>query len=129
MRVLQYSSILFSTVVIHAFYLQNIIYHHLSILITILSILTHAYKNPNLLINIYIRKIDILVAKFTYLYIAINETPKIIINQPLIILCPISIFSIWIFEIIFPKYFVLLHLILHLLAISSMHIYLYYLYY
>jgi hypothetical protein len=113
MRVLQYSSILFSTVVIHAFYLQNIIYHHLSILITILSILTHAYKNPNLLINIYIRKIDILVAKFTYLYIAINETPKIIINQPLIILCPISIFSIWIFEIIFPKYFVLLHLILH----------------
>lgn len=53
MKILQFTSLLFATVTIHAFYAQNIIYHNLSLLITVFSILTHGY---NLEINNYIKK-------------------------------------------------------------------------
>lgn len=126
MKILQITSLLFSTVVIHAFYLQNIIYHHLILLLTLLSILTHGYE---IKINNNIKKIDRIIAHFVYCYVTIIDTPKIIPIQPLIILCPLSILNIWILEYIYPKYFILHHTIIHLLSISNLHFYLYYLQY
>ena len=123
MKLLQFTSLLFATVTIHAFYVQNIIYHNLSLLITVFSILTHGY---NLAINNYIKKIDKLIAHFTYFYIVCHDTPIIIKIQPLIIICPILLFYIWILEYICPNKFILLHAIFHLSSITSLHFYLYY---
>ena len=102
---LQFTSLLFATVTIHAFYvqflketLQNIIYHNLSLLITVFSILTYGY---NLAINNYIKKIDKLIAHFTYFYIVCHDTSIIKKIQPLIIICPLLLFYIWILEYIY----------------------------
>lgn len=125
MKILQFSSLLFFTVVIHAFYLENVIYHHLSLLITLLSILTHSYDVT--IYHNYIRNIDRIVAHFTYFYVVFIDTPIIIKIQPFIIFFPLSILNLWILEFIYPNKFILLHLMLHILSICSLHTYLYYL--
>ena len=124
MKLLQFTSLFFATVTIHAFYVQNIIYHNLSLLITVFSILTHGY---NLEINNYIKKIDRIVAHYTYCYVVFHDTPIIIQIQPLIIIFPLLLLIIWILEYIYPKKFILLHSIFHLASITSLHFYLYYL--
>jgi hypothetical protein len=124
MKILQFTSLLFATVTIHAFYTQNIIYHNLSLLITVLSILTHGYKIED---KNCIKQIDKIVAHFTFLYVILIDTPKIIKIQPLIILFPISLIIIWILEHIYTEQFILLHTIFHLVSIITLHFHLYYL--
>jgi hypothetical protein len=62
MKLLQFSSIFFITVTIHSYYINNYLYHHLSLFITISSILFHNNENKNNLISY----IDKFLAKFTY---------------------------------------------------------------
>ena len=82
MKILQFSSLLFITVLVHAYYVQNIVYYNLSLIIAILSILTHGYKIED---KNCIKQIDKIVAHFTFLYVILIDTPKIIKIQPLII--------------------------------------------
>jgi len=124
MKILQFSSLLFITVLVHAYYVQNIVYYNLSLIIAILSILTHGYKIED---KNCIKQIDKIVAHFIFIYILFIDTPKIMKIQPLIILFPILLLSIWILEHIYPKYFILLHSIFHLLCIITLHFHLYYL--
>ena len=124
MKILQFSSLLFITVLVHAYYVQNIVYYNLSLIIAILSILTHGYKIED---NNCIKQIDKIVAHFTFLYVILIDTPKIIKIQPLIILFPISLIIIWILEHIYPEQFILLHTIFHLVSIITLHFHLYYL--
>jgi hypothetical protein len=122
MKILQLSSILFSTVVINSFYLNNYIYHHLSLLILISSIFYHGYEPKERYI---IKIIDLVLAKYTYFHIIIYDTPKIINNCPYIIICPISILLLYISEYIWIKKAIYIHFILHIVSIISMHLYLY----
>ena len=124
MKILQFTSLLFITVLIHAFYVDNIKYYNFSLLIALLSILTHSYnvKKKNC-----IKQIDKIVAHFIFLYILLIDTPKIIVIQPLIVLFPILLLIIWIIEHIYPQYFILLHSIFHLVSITALHFHLYYL--
>jgi hypothetical protein len=124
MKILQFTSLLFTTVLIHAFYTKNTIYYNFGLLIALLSILTHGY---NLKEQNCIKLIDKIVAHFIFIYILFIDTPKIMKIQPLIILFPILLLSIWILEHIYPKYFILLHSIFHLLCIITLHFNLYYL--
>jgi hypothetical protein len=124
MKILQFSSLLFITVLVHAYYVQNIVYYNLSLIIAILSILTHGYKIED---KNCIKQIDKIVAHFTFLYVILIDTPKIIKIQPLIILFPISLIIIWILEHIYPEQFILLHTIFHLVSIITLHFHLYYL--
>ena len=61
----------------------------------------------------YIKQIDKIVAHFVFIYILFIDTPKIMKIQPLIILFPLLLLSIWILEHIYPQYFILLHSIFH----------------
>jgi len=124
MKILQFSSLLFITVLVHAYYAQNIVYYNLSLIIAILSILTHGYKIED---KNCIKQIDKIVAHFTFLYVILIDTPKIIKIQPLIILFPISLIIIWILEHIYTEQFILLHTIFHLVSIITLHFHLYYL--
>jgi hypothetical protein len=129
MKILQFTSILFATVTIHAFYTQNIIYHNLSLLITVLSILIHGYnlEITNIPTHNCIKDIDRIVAHFTFFYILINDTSRIIKKKPLFIIFPVSLLTIWILEYMYPDHFILLHTIFHLTSIISLHFHLYYL--
>jgi len=119
MKLLQLSSSLFISVVFHAYYLNDYIYHHLSLLITVFSLLTHQEK-PNQIV----RFIDKVIAQLTYIYINIYDTPIIIYNNKIIIIAPLSILIIYIYEFIYPKYSKYLHIILHLISIVTLHLYL-----
>ena len=124
MKLLQLSSIFFSFVTIYSFYLNNYIYHHLSLLVLISSIFYHGYEPKDRYI---IKLIDHSLAKFTYLYITFNDTPYIINKNPYIILCPITILLLYISEYIWIKHAIYFHFMLHMTSVLSMNIYLYYL--
>jgi hypothetical protein len=117
MKLLQLSSSLFISVVFHAYYLNDYIYHHLSLLITVLSLLTHQEK-PNEII----RFIDKVVAQSTYMYINIYDTPIIFHNNKIIVIAPLSILVIYIYEFIYPKYSKGLHINHYLTFISPIKI-------
>ncbi len=117
MKLLQLSSSLFISVVFHAYYLNDYIYHHLSLLITVLSLLTHQEK-PNEII----RFIDKMVAQSTYMYINIYDTPIIFHNNKIIVIAPLSILVIYIYEFIYPKYSKGLHINHYLTFISPIKI-------
>lgn len=121
MKVLQLSSLLFLINVIYSYYLQNIIYHHFTLFITIFSILNHGYRVEE--INI-IKYIDKLLAHLFYLYIVIHETPIIFIYNQYIIIYPILLANIYLSEFIFPKYYIIIHLFFHIFSVISICIYL-----
>jgi hypothetical protein len=131
MKILQFTSLLFATVTIHAFYTQNILYHNLSLLITVFSILTHGYgydlEITDKPINNCLKNIDRLVAHFTFLFILFNDTPRIMQKQPLIVIFPVLLLTIWILEYMYPDEFILFHSIFHLVSIATLHVHLYYL--
>jgi len=122
MKLLQISSLFFSTVTIHAYYVHNIFYHHISLLITILSLLNHA-ENP----SIYIKIIDTIIAHYAFFQITITDTSAIIEKKPIMILPSFIIsFCFW-YESLYPFYATEIHFMLHLIASGTLHSYLYYL--
>ena len=122
MKILQISSLLFSLNVIYSYYLQNMIYHHFTLFITIFSILNHGYhlEEKNI-----IKSIDKLLAHLFYFYIVIHDTPIIYIYNKYIIICPILLAYIYLLEFIFPKYNIIIHLFFHIFSVFSISIYLY----
>lgn len=122
MRLLEISSLFFSTVTIHAYYVDNIFYHHISLLITILSLLNHA-ENP----SIYIKMIDTIIAHYTFFQITISDTSVIIEKKPIMIVSSLIIpFCFW-YESLYSFYATEIHFMLHLIASGTLHLYLYYL--
>ena len=93
-----------------------------------MSVLTHGYnlEITNIPINNCCKNIDKLVAHFTFCYVVFNDTPKIIEIQPLIITFPFLLLNIWVLEHVYPKNFILLHSIFHLISITTLHLHLYY---
>ena len=122
MKLLQLSSLFFTLNVIYSYNLQNMIYHHLTLFITIFSILNHGYdiNEKNI-----IKYIDKILAHFTYIYIVIHDTPNIIIYNQYIIICPILLIIIYLFEYKYPKYYIIIHFLFHILSVISINIYLY----
>ena len=127
MEILQLTSLLFFTVTIHAFYARNIVYYNLSLLITILSILTHGtvIEDKKFIKKIY--KIDEIVSHFTFLYVLLVDSPKVARRQPLVIIILLLILTIRNIEYRCPEHYILLHSLLHLVCMFSLHIHLYYL--
>ncbi len=122
MNLLQMSSMLFSTITIHAYYVNNNFYHHISLLITIMSLLNHQ-DNP----NSYIKIIDRIIAHYTYIQINISDSPIVLRKKPILLVNILLIPTIFISELVFPLYAYTLHFILHLISIGTFHSYLYYL--
>lgn len=123
MKLLQFSSLFFILNVIYSYYLQNIIYHHLTLLVTIFSILNHGYdiNEKNI-----IKYIDKMLAHIVFLYIVIHDTPYIFIYNQYIIICPILLVIIYLFEYKYPKNYIIIHFFFHLFSVISINIYLYY---
>jgi len=119
MKLLQFSSCLFSTISIHAYYKQNHFYHHLFLLITMLSILNHQEE------SITIKTIDIFIAHYTYFQINISDTPIVIRKKPLMIIPTVFIPFFYWCEFIYPFYAIEIHFILHIAMIITLHSYLY----
>jgi hypothetical protein len=119
---LKYTSCLFATIVVHAYYARLFTYHHLFLAVTILSILNHATRDP------LIRNLDIFAAHLAYAWI-ILETPFVLIRGVWGLLCfPLSVGCIWIVEITSENFKDELHAALHCVSVAGVHMYMYVLY-
>jgi hypothetical protein len=120
MELLQFSSFLFITVVLHSFYVRNMRFHHISLLILVFSIIRHSKDYNNDIIKI----IDKIIAQSSWFYFITSKNPRLFPN-PIIVIIPLSIPVIYIFEFIYPDYNNILHFILHLISVISLHLYLF----
>ena len=117
-NMLHLSSCLFSTIVIHAYYLQNVIYHHLFLILTVSSILFHTTHDE------IIRKIDKLLAHISFLLI-LTDTPKVLsVDAPWLLLFPFTAACLWFGQCFTENRRNELHLGLHLVSILGVHVYL-----
>jgi len=119
---LEYTSCLFASVVIHAYYSRLQVYHHLFLTVTILSILNHSTRDPT--VNV----IDTVLAHLAYVWILL-ETPFVIAKGAFwLVLFPICVGGLWITEAHQTLEREEIHAALHCVSVVGLHAYMYVLY-
>ena len=118
-RMLKITACLFATVPVHAFYAQNKAYHHLFLLVTVMSILFHATHHPT------IRKLDTLVAHIAFIFM-LWETRKAVHGTMhwWLAFFPVAVACLWLSQTLFPNAKNALHAALHLVSIMGLHLFL-----
>jgi hypothetical protein len=121
---LQLTSCLFGTVVMHAFYLHMAEYHHLFLALTITSILFHVTHLD------HFRLIDKVVAHLCFIRIAADTGLALEQNAPWLLVFPLGVIALWFGQGLVhpPEERDRMHLALHALAIVGLHTYLWALY-
>lgn len=116
---LQWSSCLFATIVIHAYHRQCTAYHHVFLLLTVTSILFHCEHHP------VVRWIDKFLAHLAYILV-IFETPKAVDADGVrwLLVFPVVAACAWFGQSLFPNWGDQLHLVLHLTGVCGMHMFL-----
>ena len=112
---LAWTSLLFTTIVVHAFYVQHAIYHHIFLCVTLCSIMR--YLMPD---NWWMWKVDTAMAHIAF-FVACCDWPA---HRPWVLAFPIAVAVIWLAEET-SKHADRLHAILHLVTVAGMHCYLY----
>jgi len=110
---LHLTSCLFATIVLHAFYAQDAIYHHIYLVLTLTSLLYHTGHA-----SIWIRYIDVIMAH-TAVAVAAIRAPNWLLE-----VFPITVMCLWISQ----KYVSSdeadqLHAVLHLVAVVGIHVF------
>lgn len=121
-NMLEISSCLFATIVLHGFYLKCVVYHHIFLALTVTSILFHCQHHP------VVKAIDKFLAHLAFVLVLL-DTPKVIeTKNEWLLLFPIMSVCSWFGQSVWPEKSEIMHLALHLIAVYGMHMYLYVLY-
>jgi hypothetical protein len=115
---LHFTSCLFATIVVHAYYLKQTSYHHLFLAVTVLSILFHTTKSPRVGI------IDKLTAHFGFIVVLTDTRMAIDKGKTWILAFPLWVVVFWFTQSLFPARGAQLHALLHLAVVIGMHAYL-----
>ena len=120
---LRFTSCLFATVVIHAYHIQDVAYHHIFLLVTVLSIAFHCSPKDGPLIML--RLLDKAVAHAAYLYVLTDVPYVITLQKEWLLLFPIMAAGLWYIQgLVEEKNRARLHACLHLVGIIGLHCYL-----
>jgi hypothetical protein len=115
---LHLSSCLFSTIVVHAYYLRMESYHHIFLALTMSSVLFHTTHGE------IIRRVDKILAHVSYIMV-IMDTPKAVeSNTQWILVFPFLAACAWFSQSLLPDRKDTLHFCLHLIGVTGMHVYL-----
>ena len=112
------TSCLFATVPLHAFYARNGAYHHLFLLVTVLSILFHSTQHPIL------RKIDTVVAHCAYAFMLWESYKAALAGQAWLVVFPLAVAALWLLQRPFPTRQNQLHAGLHCVSVVGLHAFL-----
>lgn len=112
------TSCLFATVPLHAFYANKSTYHHLFLLVTVLSILFHSTQHP------IVRKIDTVVAHSAFLFMLWESYTAIMARQAWLIVFPLTVAALWLLQRPFPAQQNQLHAGLHCASVVGLHAFL-----
>ena len=119
---LQWSSCLFATVVMHAYYKQCVAYHHVFLWLTVSSLLFHCQHDP------VVRVVDKFIAHLAY-FLVMFDTPKAAADNALwLLVFPFTAACAWFSQSFWPDRSEQLHLAVHLVGVCGMHVYLWFLY-
>jgi hypothetical protein len=111
---LLYTSCLFATIVIHSFYAQHAIYHHVFLGVTMCSIMR--YMTDDWLVQ----RMDTVMAHIAFLSVCCD----LVNRRPWLRLFPGAIALLWMAEGKYPQHADRLHLALHLVTVVGLHLYL-----
>jgi hypothetical protein len=119
---LEWSSCLFGTVVVHAYQRRCTVYHHSFLLLTVTSILFHCQH------HCVVRVVDKALAHLVFALV-ILDTPKALEKHaPWLLTFPLMAGCAWFAQSFWPERSDFLHLALHLIGVFGMHVYLWFLY-
>jgi hypothetical protein len=118
MLLLPLTSCLFATIPLHAFYTRNSTYHHLFLLVTVLSILFHSTQHPIL------RHIDTAVAHLAFLFMLWETYSAILAQQTWLLIFPLAVAALWLLQRPFPAHQNQLHAGLHCASVVGLHAFL-----
>ncbi len=119
---LRWTSLLFSTVVLHAYYARVASYHHLFLLVTVLSILYHSTNDRR------VGLIDKIVAHFAFIFVLGDFHRAISSGQAWLVVYLWSVLGLWFAQSLFPARTDSLHACLHCVAVTDLHCFLFWLY-
>jgi hypothetical protein len=118
MLLLPLTSCLFATVPLHAFYTGNTAYHHLFLLVTVLSILFHTTQHPT------IKHIDTAVAHLAFAFMLWEAHKAVLAQQAWLVVFPIATAATWLLQRPFPAHQNPLHACLHCVSVVGLHAFL-----
>ena len=114
---LKYTSCLFASIVIHAYYARLQAYHHLFLTVTVLSILNHCTYIPA------INALDRVLAHAAFIFITL-ETPLLLSKNSHWLLCfPACCAGLWLAESMQKSRENEIHAALHALSVAGVHAY------
>ena len=123
MWLLQLTSGLFGSVVLHAYHLRCTHYHHLFLLVTVLSLLFHCHPQP----PPSVRLADTAAAHFAFAFVVFTDGAR----ASLELLCfPAAVLGLWCAQSFCsdPRHTYGLHVCLHGAALLGLHVFLWRLY-
>lgn len=117
---LEYTSLLFASVPLHAFYRGPgaVLYHHIFLLVTALSILYHSTKRA------HIRVLDTAVAHLAYLFMLWETVKASQADQSWLAVFPSIVLALWIAEFQFTDHKETIHAVLHATSTLGLHLFL-----
>ena len=119
--ILQVTSLLFETVVVHASYLDVATYQHIFSAVTVLSVVYHTTHDK------YVGVVDMVMAHFAMAFVLLWETQKLVMtNNEWLLLFPSAVTVLWVAEDQYRSKWV--HALLHVTCIAGLHAYLYFIY-
>jgi hypothetical protein len=111
-----YTSCLFATIVVHAFYAQHALYHHIFLCVALCSVMRYLSDNR------HIHIIDNSIAHLAFVSVCCDRTPY---HMPWLLVFPAAVALLWVTEKVFlPQHANVLHLALHLVTVIGLHFYL-----
>lgn len=121
---LQWSSCLFATVVMHAYYKRCVAYHHVFLWLTVSSLLFHCQPDPVRVVRV----IDKSLAHLAYVLVMFDTPRAVAGNATWLLLFPLTAGCAWFSQSFWPDRSKQLHLALHTVGVCGMHVYLWVLY-
>jgi len=119
MAIRKYTSCLFASVPVHAFYAQNALYHHMFLTVTVLSILFHCTHEP------HIRLLDKMASHVIFLLVLMDGDMVLKNSKEWLLAFPAAVMLLWWAQSVFPTESQALHACLHLVSVGGLHAFLY----
>jgi hypothetical protein len=118
---LKYTSVLFSSVVLHAYHVSNNDVHFLMLATLVTSLLYHSHKGDEPLDIRIVLWIDRFFAVSNFIYFTVFSTMHVTVYSPIF-----SLFMAWLYSYRLLKKSIELHALFHVFAVVGAHAYLWY---
>jgi hypothetical protein len=115
---LQITSCLFATVVVHAYWLQCALYHHTFLAVTVFSVWFHSTHNT------YVAFADKVLAHVAFLLVLCETPQAVLAEKAYLIGFPALVAVIWASEFVYTDRRFEIHVYLHLLSVVGLHCFL-----